>query len=77
MVNSGMDRDSAYRVVQSAARTAIESGTHLREVLEKDSAVTLTKEQLDNAFDLERVLQHASRAEHELQELCMSYQGLN
>lgn len=77
MVNSGLDRDSAYRIVQSAARTAIESGIHLREVLEKDSAVTLTKEQLDNAFDLDRVLQHASRAEHELQELCMSYQGLN
>jgi adenylosuccinate lyase len=77
MVNSGMDRDSAYRIVQSAARTAIETGTHLRDVLEKDSAVTLTKDQLDIAFDLDRVLQHAQRAERELQEICMSYQGLN
>ncbi|MEN9553464.1 MAG: hypothetical protein RLY24_1059, partial [Actinomycetota bacterium] len=77
MVNNGMDRDSAYRIVQSAARTAIETGTHLRDILEKDSAVTLTKDQLDNAFDLDRVLQHAQRAERELQEICMAYQGLN
>ncbi len=77
MVNGGMDRDSAYRIVQSAARTAIETGIHLRDVLEKDSAVTLTKDQLDNAFDLDRVLHHAQRAERELQEICMSYQGLN
>ena len=77
LVNNGMDRDSAYRIVQSAARSAIESGTHLRDVLEKDSAVTLTNGQLDNAFDLDRVLEHAQRAERELQETCMSYQGLN
>lgn len=77
LVNNGMDRDSAYRIVQSAARSAIESGTHLRDVLEKDSAVTLTNRQLDNAFDLDRVLEHAQRAERELQETCMSYQGLN
>jgi len=77
MVNSGMDRDSAYRIVQSATRTAIESKTHLRDVLEKDSAVSLTKDQLDSAFDLDRVLQHAQRAERELQDVCMAYQGLN
>ena len=77
LVNGGMDRDSAYRVVQSAARTAIESGTHLRNILEKDATVKLTKEQLDNAFDLDRVLEHAHRAERELQEVCMSYVGLD
>ena len=77
LVNGGMDRDSAYRVVQSAARTAIETGTHLRDILEKDATVKLTKEQLDNAFDLDRVLEHAHRAERELQEVCMSYVGLD
>lgn len=76
MVNSGMDRDAAYRIVQSAARTAIESGIHLRQVLEKDSAVTLTKEQLDNAFDLDRVLEHSHRAARALDEVVFSYQGL-
>jgi adenylosuccinate lyase len=77
MVNSGMDRDSAYRIVQSAARTAIETGTHLRDILEEDASSTLTKEQLDNAFDLDRVLEHAYRAERELQDVCMSYVGLD
>ena len=77
MVNGGMDRDAAYRIVQSAARTAIETGTTLRAVLEKDANVKLTTEQLDNAFDLERVLQHADRAEQELQNVAMSYKGLD
>ena len=77
MVNSGMDRDSAYRIVQSAARTAIETGTHLRDILEKDASSALTKEQLDSAFDLNRVLEHAYRAERELQDVCMSYVGLD
>lgn len=77
MVNSGMDRDSAYRIVQSAARTAIETATDLRTVLEADSSVTLTKDQLDDAFNLERVLQHARRAERELQDIAMSYKGLD
>ena len=62
MVESGMARDDAYRIVQSAARTAIETGTPLRSVLESDGAVTLTPQQLDAAFDLGRVLQHARRA---------------
>ena len=77
MVNSGMDRDSAYRIVQSAARTAIETGTHLRDILENDASSALTKEQLDSAFDLNRVLEHAYRAERELQDVCMSYVGLD
>jgi adenylosuccinate lyase len=77
MVNNGMDRDSAYRIVQSSARIAIESGEHLRDVLEKDPSAMLTKEQLDNAFDLDRVLQHSDRAQRELQDLAMSYVGLD
>ena len=77
MVNNGMDRDSAYRIVQSSARIAIESGEHLRDVLERDPSASLTKEQLDNAFDLDRVLQHADRAQRELQDLAMSYVGLD
>ena len=62
MVESGMTRDDAYRIVQAAARTAIESGASLRSVLESDTNVVLTAEQLDAAFDLGRVLQHARRA---------------
>ncbi len=76
MVESGMERDTAYRIVQSAARTAIETSTPLRNVLEKDPSVKLTTAQLDAAFDLDRVLQHAHRAEQELQDAAMSYRGL-
>jgi adenylosuccinate lyase len=62
LVESGMTRDDAYRIVQSAAATAISSGTHLREVLAADAKVTLSAKQIEAAFDLSRVLRHAGRA---------------
>lgn len=61
MVEQGMARDDAYRIVQSAAKKSMETNTTLRDVLAADSAVTLSASQLDNAFDLSRVLQHAGR----------------
>jgi adenylosuccinate lyase len=61
MVEQGMARDDAYRIVQSAAKNAMETQSPLRDVLAANSAVTLTAAQLDNAFDLSRVLQHAGR----------------
>lgn len=73
MVESGMERDGAYRIVQSAARTALETSTHLRVVLEKDPSVKLTADQLDEIFNLERVLQHSDRAYQELQRLASLY----
>jgi adenylosuccinate lyase len=73
MVENGMERDAAYRIVQSAARTALETGTHLREVLEKQSEVNLSSTQLDDAFNLDRVLQHAGRAIEELQRSASAY----
>ena len=64
LVESGMERDAAYRVVQSAARTATETSAPLRSVLEKES--TLSADRLDDIFDLRRVLRHASRPVEEL-----------
>jgi adenylosuccinate lyase len=61
MVEQGMARDDAYRIVQSAAHTAMDTQTSLRDVLAAEAGVTLTATQLDNAFDLARVLQHAGR----------------
>ncbi len=61
MVELGMMRDDAYRIVQAAAAEAVSSGTHLRDVLVKSDQVSLTSEQLDVAFDLNRVLRHAGR----------------
>jgi adenylosuccinate lyase len=73
MVESGMERDTAYRIVQTAARTALETSTHVREVLEKQSEVNLNSKQLDDVFNLDRVLQHAHRAGDELKRANAQY----
>lgn len=73
MVESGMERDAAYRIVQTAARTALETNTHVREVLEKQSEVNLNSKQLDDVFNLDRVLQHAHRTGDELKRANAQY----
>jgi adenylosuccinate lyase len=62
LVEHGMTRDDAYRIVQAAAATAIQTQTSFQDVLAADSQVTLTPAQLASAFDLSRVLRHAGRA---------------
>ena len=62
LVDSGMVRDDAYRIVQSCAANAMESGKHFRQVLADDERVTLPGDVLDSAFDPARVLRHASRS---------------
>jgi adenylosuccinate lyase len=62
LVASGMDRDSAYRIVQRDARLAWDEAKPLRMVLESDPDVPLGPVQLDEAFSLERALRHARRA---------------
>ncbi len=52
LVESGMARDDAYRIVQSAARTAVETKQSFRSVLEADDQVQLPGERLDQAFSL-------------------------
>lgn len=59
LVASGTGRDDAYRAVQTASRTAVDSGRHLRDVVEE--AGLLSGAGLDAAFDLSRVLTHADR----------------
>ncbi len=76
MVENGMERDSAYRIVQTAAREAIGSSTSFRAVLEKNPEVGLGSAQLDDAFDLTRVLRQADRARRELDEVVGTYGGL-
>ncbi len=61
LVESGMARDDAYRVVQSAARTAVEQGRHFRDVLAEDEAVTLDEASFGRAFDIERMVAHRHR----------------
>jgi adenylosuccinate lyase len=61
LVDSGLSRDDAYRIVQEDAASAWNQRQQLRTVLEKDTRVTLSSKQLDDAFDLRRSLVHTSK----------------
>jgi adenylosuccinate lyase len=77
LVQAGLTRDDAYRIVQRDARRAYEDRRGFREVLEKDPDVadalaaagieTLTV--LDQAFDLDRALRYAHRTIEKLKGL--------
>lgn len=69
LVNHGLTRDEAYRIVQEDARVAIETQTAFKEVLKNDTRVTLSAQELDNAFDTQRVLRHAGRAVDALKQI--------
>jgi adenylosuccinate lyase len=69
LVSRGLDRDSAYRIVQRAATTAATEQRSFREVLEADEEVALDAGVLDEAFDLERVLAHRHRFIDAIEEL--------
>jgi adenylosuccinate lyase len=69
LVAAGSSRDDAYRIVQRDARAAWESNRQFREVLTEDEEVTLTRAQLDDAFNLDHLLRHAGRAVEALDEI--------
>ena len=69
LVENGAMRDDAYRIVQEAAAQAMQQSRSFRSVLEDNTALRLTAAQLDAAFDLRRVLRHASRAVEALDHL--------
>jgi adenylosuccinate lyase len=61
LIESGMNRDEAYRIVQKASRAAIEQRRNFREVIESDDEVPLSDEAIARAFDLDRLLTHRRR----------------
>ena len=61
LVDRGLSRDAAYRIVQRDARAAWEEGRPFREVLDEDPEVTLSPERARQAFDLDRALRHVHR----------------
>jgi adenylosuccinate lyase len=61
LVDSGMARDDAYRIVQAAALKAAEERRNFREVVEEDEDVTLSNDALAHAFDAQRLLAHRGR----------------
>jgi adenylosuccinate lyase len=61
LVEAGVSREDAYRVVQRAARVAIDEQRNFRDVVEADGDVKLSNEALARAFDLDRLLEHRGR----------------
>ena len=61
LVDSGMSRDDAYRVVQAAALRASEQRRNFREVIKDDDKVSLSDDALARAFDAQRLLTHRGR----------------
>ena len=62
MVESGMSRDDAYRIVQELSRRCLETGRHFREVLVGSLDVNLTNDRIAEIFDESRVVVNAARA---------------
>ena len=60
LVESGMDRQQAYRVVQHSAHDAWDNGVHLSKLLRENAEVTsrLSSEQIDELFSVEPHLKH-------------------
>ena len=61
LVEIGLSRDEAYRIVQDDAAKAFAEHAQFRDVLVGDKRVTLTSAQLDIAFDVQRAVRHAAR----------------
>lgn len=58
LVEAGLDRDQAYRIVQAAAVRAYDEDRHLQEILKETADVTehLTPAEIEALFALERML---------------------
>jgi len=69
LVQGGLGRDEAYRIVQDNAARAWRDKRPFRELLEADDRVAVARELLDDAFDLQRSLQHSGAVFDALDEL--------
>ena len=63
LIEAGLSRDDAYRIVQRNAMAAWETRTMFRELLDKDPDIVdrVSATQLDRAFDLDRALANVDR----------------
>ena len=69
LVQSGMSRDDAYRIVQENAARSWAEQRPFRELLDADERVNVPASVLDEAFDLGRSVRHAGRAVDALDQL--------
>jgi adenylosuccinate lyase len=61
LVQAGMTRNDAYRIVQENAARAWDEDRPFRELIDADPRVHVKPEVLDDAFDLARSVRHAGR----------------
>ena len=61
LVESGISRDDAYRLVQELAGRAVSESTQFRELLVSDKRIGLSPKQLDEIFDLKKSVKHTNR----------------
>jgi adenylosuccinate lyase len=57
LVEAGMTRDDAYRIVQRNAMGAWDDQGHLKDLLRRDADVSLTDEELEACFSLDRIIE--------------------
>jgi len=69
LVEAGLRRDAAYRIVQRAAQTAWDERRSFRELLEQDAEVTLDAEKLDELFDYGRFVRNVPAVFERLDEI--------
>lgn len=71
LIDTGLVRDEAYRIVQDAAMKAWNTGSHLRELLADDPEVSgrLSTADIEGCFDESRYLVHAEAVIERLKEL--------
>ena len=69
LVESGLSRDEAYRIVQRDARRAWSERRPLREVLAEDPQVELDHTRLGEAFSIERALRNVPRVIEAVEEV--------
>jgi len=60
LVQGGLGRDEAYRIVQENAAKALSDRRSFRDLLEADPRVDVSSAMLDEAFDLPRSVRHAA-----------------
>jgi adenylosuccinate lyase len=58
LIEHGLGRDEAYRIVQENAMRAWQEGVSFRDLLEHDERVMLSRGELDDAFSLARALRN-------------------
>jgi adenylosuccinate lyase len=69
LVEAGLPRDAAYRIVQELALRSWSEGIAFRTLLEADDRVAVPPAVLERAFDLDRSLVHAGHVFDALEEL--------